>query len=248
MIPRPIQLLGIAVAAATMLATAYLMIMTTFMVYDDEGFVLMSLRRFLGGESLYDRVFSQYGPAPYLYHWLLTFAGSLELTHMFGRLVTLIHWVVCAGGVGWIAAQLSGRYRFTVGALAAFFAFNLLWQMIAEPSHPGSMIAAAIAVAAILAVNALRVGAFNRLAVVAGVTGAILVFTKINVGAFFVAGVGAFALTCTAWPDAWRKPAATIALVGLALLPWLLMAGHLGDPAMLGFALKASLSAALTAA
>ncbi|MBT5901702.1 MAG: hypothetical protein HOH58_06305, partial [Opitutaceae bacterium] len=42
---RAFKLLGIAVGTVALTGTAYLMIMTTFMIYDDEGFVLMSLRR-----------------------------------------------------------------------------------------------------------------------------------------------------------------------------------------------------------
>ncbi len=241
MTTRPAKWALVGTGVAGLGVTAYLMVMTTFMVYDDEGFVLMSLRRFLGGEPLYDAVFSQYGPAPYLYHWLLTLGGTVELTHMFGRLLTVIHWVTCAVSVGWIAAHLVERHRWATGVWASLFTFNLLWQMIAEPSHPGSMIAAVLAVTAAIAVGAIRRQAHAQVAGVLGGAGAILILTKINVGAFFIAGVGAFALVFTRWPPAWRKPAAGLALAGLAVLPWLLMAGNLHDPAMRGFALKASL-------
>lgn len=241
MIARLVQLGGVAVGVAGLLATAYLMIMTTFMVYDDEGFVLMSLRRFLAGDPLYDVVFSQYGPAPYLYHWIMTGGGTWELTHMFGRTLTLGHWVICAVGVGWMAYQFAGPHRGFAGIFAGLFSFNLLWQMVAEPSHPGSMIAAALTVAAGLAVGSIRRETPDRMAIALGLVGAVLVFTKINVGAFFISGVGAFALTCSAWPDRLRPPARWAGAAGLLVLPWLLMAGNLDDPAMLAFALKASL-------
>lgn len=244
MISRPVQLAGIALGVTGLLATAYLMIMTTFMVYDDEGFVLISLRRFLGGEPLYDQVFSQYGPAPYLYHWLVTLGGTIDLTHMFGRMLTMIHWVACAGGVGWVAARLVDRNRLVAGAFGSIFAFNLLWQMVAEPSHPGSMIAAMLTIAAVLMVESIRRRAFTGMAAALGLVGAVLVFTKINVGAFFITGIGAFALSYSAWPDGWRRPAQVTAAVGLLLLPWPLMAGNLHNPAMFAFAAKASLAGA----
>ena len=242
MTTRPLKLLGVAAGTVGLMATAYLMIMTTFMIYDDEGFVLMSLRRFLGGEALYDEVFSQYGPAPYLYYWCLTVAGSAELTHMFGRIVTVLHWVICALSIGWVSSRIVERHRFATGAFASMLSFNLLWQMIAEPTHPGSMIAVILAVSTAGMVKRVQSPQTQTLAVILGLTGAILVFSKINVGAFFIAGSGAFALCHTNWPESWRKPADIIALLGLFLLPWLLMAGNLDDPAMLGFALKASLA------
>lgn len=244
MTTRPFKLLGVAAGTVGLMATAYLMIMTTFMIYDDEGFVLMSLRRFLGGEALYDEVFSQYGPAPYLYYWGLTAAGSIELTHMFGRIATLMHWVICAVSMGWVAGRIVDQYRFATGAFATILSFNLLWQMIAEPTHPGSMVAAILAVSTAVLEGQVQSSRFKPLAIILGLTGAILVFTKVNVGAFFIAGTGAFALCHTNWPESWRKPADVFALLGLLLLPWLLMAGNLNDPAMFGFALKASLAGA----
>jgi hypothetical protein len=225
-------------------ATAYLMLMTTFMVYDDEGFVLMSLHRFLGGEALYDVVFSQYGPFPYLYHWLLTGGGTWELTHMFGRMVTLVHWLVCAVGTGWIAAQLAPQQRHLVGALGTLLAFNLLWQMVAEPTHPGSMISAVVVLATGAGVFALQQHRSLRLACLIGVTGAILFLTKVNVGLFFIAGAGAFALLHTDWSERWRPWARAGALLGLVATPWALMMANLTDPRVLGFALKSSLAGA----
>lgn len=53
----PLALLGaiLVVAGATQL-------FSTFMVYDDEGYVLFSLKTFAEGGGLYERVYSQYGP------------------------------------------------------------------------------------------------------------------------------------------------------------------------------------------
>ncbi len=237
-------LLVVALGSGSLCFTAYLMIMTTFMIYDDEGFVLMSLRQFLSGQPLYDTVFSQYGPTPYLYHWLLTGAGTWELTHVFGRWVTTVHWVTCAVMTGWIASRLVERHQLAVGGCASLISFNLLWQMVAEPSHPGSMIAATLALGTAIGVRALEQKRIRRLAALIGALAAALVLTKINVGLFFVASAGAFALLHSAWPKRWQTPARMGAGIGLAVLPWLLMAGNLSDPRMLAFAFKASLAGA----
>ena len=48
-----------------------------FMLYDDEGYVLISLKNFSLHGSLYDQVYSQYGPAFYLiYDALQRLLGS----------------------------------------------------------------------------------------------------------------------------------------------------------------------------
>ena len=48
--------------AAVLVAAGTWLLFTTFMVYDDEGYVLYSLRTYGEHGRLYDSVFSQYGP------------------------------------------------------------------------------------------------------------------------------------------------------------------------------------------
>jgi len=71
----PLALLGaiLVVAGATQL-------FSTFMVYDDEGYVLFSLKTFAEGGGLYERVYSQYGPFFFLLNQGLHFAG-LQFTN-----------------------------------------------------------------------------------------------------------------------------------------------------------------------
>src|SRR5689334_12876044 len=134
------QLVLTAVMGACLLATAYLLINTTFMFYDDEGYLLLTYRNFIEGGRLYDQIFSQYGPWPYLYHQLVTTVLHLPVTHMLGRSLTALHWVLCAMCAG---AAVAVSTRRTVAAVATTLAtFGFLWQMNSEPSHPGSLIAA----------------------------------------------------------------------------------------------------------
>ena len=55
--------LGLVLGVA-LLATAYLLINTTFMFYDDEGYLLLTYKNFIAGARLYDDIFTQYGPWP----------------------------------------------------------------------------------------------------------------------------------------------------------------------------------------
>ncbi len=54
--------------------TAYPAVMTTLAPYDDQGYIMMTLRSFLDGRVLYEEVHTQYGPAFYL------LSGSLHET------------------------------------------------------------------------------------------------------------------------------------------------------------------------
>lgn len=233
--------LGLLLGAA-LLVLAYLVINTTFMAYDDEGYLLVSIRHFLGGAPLYDEVFSQYGPWPFLYHQIVTGVLQQPLTHALGRNLTALHWVLCAMLCGAIAMRLTARHVAALGS--TLMAFCFLWQMNAEPSHPGSLAALMIALVAFAAITLHASGHWDRLGAVVGIAAALLLTTKINVGLLFVAGAGACALRMTDWPERWRRPAELLAGLGLIALPWVLMWGRLGVPWVQAFALHFSIAAA----
>jgi hypothetical protein len=229
--------LGVALAVA-----GYLLINTTFMPYDDEGFLLISLRNYLAGLRLYDDVFSQYGPWPYVYHQIVTtLLGGAPLTHTLGRALTLLHWVTMALLCGALAWRLA---RSQVAAVAAaIIAFGLTWQMVSEPSHPGSLISLLVAIAG-LVITTLP-GARRPALVYAalGIITACLLFTKVNVGLLMAAGVAAYALRFTPWPPAWRG----LAWLGPALLlapPWVLLKSQLSHGWAVALALQFTLAVA----
>lgn len=229
--------LGLALAG-----TAYLLVFTTFMFYDDEGYVLLTLRDYLAGGRLYDEIFTQYGPWPYLYHQIVSGVTQLPLTHTLGRYLTILHWVAAAGFCGAVAARLTGR---TVAAVVAMLAsFGLLWQMVSEPSHPGSLISLMVGAAMWLTV----VGPGDRRpALIFGGLGMLTTFlllTKVNVGLLLLAGWGCGLLRFTAWPERWRTPASVVATVGLLLVPWALMGRQLSGEWPLIFAFQFTLGAA----
>ncbi|MCW5549105.1 MAG: hypothetical protein KIT44_09095 [Opitutaceae bacterium] len=241
---RRLLLLGSwPVLAAAMLATAHLIINTTLMLYDDEGYVLLSLRDYLAGGRLYDEIFTQYGPWPFVYHQLVTAVLAEPLTHSLGRWLTAVHWTGCGLLAGATALRLTGR---PVAALATGAAvFSLLWQMNAEPTHPGSLIAVLVAGAVYAMARLPALTRPDMAAVWLGLTTALLCLTKINVGLLLLAGIGAAALRYTAWPQSWIRPAAIAALVGLLLVPWGLMGRKLDEPWVLLFALQFTLGAGL---
>lgn len=241
MIPRIARIALWSLLGAALTACAYLLISTTFMPYDDEGYVLISIRNYLAGLRLYDDVFSQYGPWPFVYHQMVTAATGGELTHTLGRMLTLGHWVVSALLCGMIGWKLT-RNQLAAGA-AAVIAFALCWQNTSEPSHPGSHIAFLVALAALITCGLPD----SRRPVVArallGVIIAFLLLTKINVGLLLAAGVACFGLRHTPWPDRWQRGARLLAAVGMLALPWVLMGRQLRLDWVVAFAVLFSLSA-----
>jgi len=214
---------GLLVLAAGMAVAGWLLMSTNFMIHDDEGYVLIGLRNFSAHGRLYDGVFTQYGPVPFLYydgwHRLLDW----PITNLFGRTLTLLHWVVAAFAAGLIAWRLSQRYWTALFTLVVVFGY--LWQMTWEPPHPGGLIALVTVMGLAVAVEALWRGRPALATLVLGLAGAALLLTKINVGLLWVCSSGAFLLLGTA-P---RGRGAWLAGTGLAVLPFILMRPLLGE-------------------
>src|SRR5436190_3740900 len=100
---RLIALLFAATAALLALAATKMMF-SAFMFYDDEGYVLISLRNFAAYGGLYRDVYSQYGPFPFVSYYGLQALG-IPLTHTVGRLIALGAWT----GTAWSCAVLVGH-------------------------------------------------------------------------------------------------------------------------------------------
>src|SRR3954451_8989217 len=74
----------------------YYRMFTDFSQYDDDGYVLITIRSLLNGQRLYDDVYTQYGPFYYLVHWpLYTFSG-LPLSHDAERMLAVAIWLLAA--------------------------------------------------------------------------------------------------------------------------------------------------------
>jgi len=230
-------------AAAAFTVAAAMLMFSAFMYYDDEGYVLISLKNFAEHGGLYREVYSQYGPFPFVfYHGLHTL--GLPFTHVAGRLVTLAAWAGCALGCAALVRRATRSFVLTLAVLAAVFPY--LWIMVSEPSHPGGLIAIAVAVAAAAGYRAIALGHPRAWALIAGGVAAALALTKINVGGFFV-------LSALAWillhheNIRVRRWAPAVVAMGSVLVPLALMRPMLGVEWIQTFALVFACSGAAAA-
>lgn len=209
------------------------LITTSFKVYDDEGYVLISLRNFCEGRGLYTEVFSQYGPAFYLYYKGLHALTGLTYDHSVGRLFTLIYWVASGLAAGGLTARLtSSRYA---GWAAAGLAFVALAPNINEPFHPGSLLALVSILAAWAGMEGIRLGS-ARMGVIVGVLGTFALLTKINVGLFILCPWGAWWLLTLSASLRWRRWIGRGVAAAVVAVPLVLMRAHLGQGWALGLA------------
>jgi hypothetical protein len=179
------------------------MLATTFRPYDDEGYFLLSLKHYFAGGHLYTKVFSQYGPFYFFIQKILFGLLQLPVNHDAGRLVTLICWLLSAGLAGYFIYRVSKN---TVLASAAGLGSMLLMRVVSEePGHPQQIILPIFMLACCASVSAGPIGLL-----LLGGLGAALLFTKINVGIFFLAAC-ALVLVC-------RFPAGRIRAIGAFFL------------------------------
>jgi hypothetical protein len=174
-------------AAVLLCALAWLghrLVFAQFQEYDDEGYLLVTVQQFLKGLPIYDQVYTQYGPAYYLWQQVLHTVFGIPVTHDATRLVTIAVWLTCAVLVGSIVWFLTKRQVLTViGTVAAFLH---LVQLAFEPGHPQEL--CTLGVLGALALTTWRLAERKHIGPAASmcVWGlvAVTAFSKINVGAF----------------------------------------------------------------
>lgn len=172
----------LAIAAVTLL-------FTTYMVYDDEGYVLYSLHLFSLHGGLYERVYSQYGPFFFLFNQVLHLGGAgLDFNNTSARVITAFYWLATTGLCGAMVWRVTRSHIAATTTSAAVFMH--LWAMTNEPSHPGGLIILLVSLAAWTGIAWQDEPPKRWLAL--GFLAAALCLTKINVGIFLIAGAGAW--------------------------------------------------------
>ena len=217
-----LEMLGwTAIAVATVWISVgyiYYTIFSLFQGYDDEGFILVSLKSFFQGKPLYDEIYSSFQPGFYVLHWLVFKVCPVPLCHDSIRLLTLVFWLG--------AATLNGliTFRLTSSALLALLvsvvSVRCLERFANEPGHPQ-----ALACMLVLAVVALLVFADSipprLLAASLGGLVALVLLVKINIGVFVLLPV---VLIFTSRRDGKIsfviKTTAAVAMMGLPVVLW----------------------------
>jgi hypothetical protein len=201
---------------------AYWQLFTTFMVYDDEGYVLVSLKHYSLQGGLYDRVYTQYGPFPYLLYDFLHSILGFEFNNTSGRWITLVNWVGSAAVCGSLVFSFTRSLVWSAFTLAASFLY--LSPMVNEPIHPGGLIAFVVAIGTWLGATLWQARRVRWFCVTLGGICGMLALTKINVGVFFGAAVVAWLAINGGSSRTSRNLIWALAL-GCTLLPFGLMRG-----------------------
>jgi hypothetical protein len=215
---------GFVLAAASLLvglaAIGYWMLFSNLALYDDEGYILISAREYFAHGGLYEFVYSQYGPAFFVLADGFQHLTGSPLDHTSARLLTLGLWLGAAGCCAALVQRQTASRALAGFTLTATFLY--LYFITDEPFHPGSLIIFVLALSVWVITELIDRGRLAGAVAVAGGTGALLVLTKINVGVFYIAGLGAWAVLQTVAPRV-RRTAGILVVVTLVLLAGALM-------------------------
>lgn len=212
----------VALAAA---AAAYFTLFSQFAPYDDEGTLLVTLKAFVHGETLYRNVYSEYGPFYYeLFGGLFALTGKAVTTDA-SRTIVVFVWVASSLLFGISAHRLTKSLALGVVGMGA--AFSALSVLAGEPMHPQGLCVLLFAAVALLLVFGPGGRAGWMGCACGGLLGALLM-TKVNLGAFAIAGIALAAVLVVPSLNRRRWFAWLVAVAYLAL-PFAMMARSLNE-------------------
>jgi hypothetical protein len=168
-------------AAGISVAFVYFKIFSIFQSYDDEGYILLSLKSFVAGKPLYDEVYSSFQPAFYVMYRLFFVLSGVSVCHDNIRFVTLVLWMLAAALNGLITRRLTGSG--VLSLVVVVISVRLLEPFANEPGHPQT-IACVLVQVIVACCTFTEAFARRRLAIGLGVLVGLTVLTKINIGVF----------------------------------------------------------------
>lgn len=214
--PTVVAICLYALVAMAAVVAAYFALFTQFAPYDDEGTLLVTLKAFANGGTLYSDIYTPYGPFYYeLFGGLFSLTGAAVTTDI-SRSLVLVLWVGTSFLYGLAAQRLSGRLLLGVTGMIA--AFGSLYALANEPMHPQILCVVLLGAFTLLA----AVGPTRRLAWAGAAAGALvaaLTLTKLNLGIFALAAVvlSAVLVVEPLQRRRWVRYPVIVAFVGLPL-------------------------------
>ncbi len=205
---------------------AYYRIFTGFSYWDDEGYMMMTVKEYLTGVRMYNDVISFYGPVYYLFNWLVRSISQTPVNHNTTRLTSAVVMVTCPLICAWIVMRFTKCIP--AAAAAHIITFRTLDIFAVEPGHPQELcllLLLGLAATGFLAADPRRRGISMALM---GAIAAALLLVKINIGVFAILAVAMAVLFQSPVTKLSCLARVAVAMAALAL-PVVLMKGHLDD-------------------
>jgi hypothetical protein len=234
---------GGSFAAVTALCAwlGYFTTFNSFAGWDDEGYLLSTLKQFAHHGGLYTHIYSAFGP--FYFEAFSTVFTWLPVTLDNGRVVTLVVGLLASLGFGVATTMFTRSVLAGVAAQVSTFILLIL-SFVDESMHPMVLVwllcAAALIALALIARGHRSVGC-----IVLGATVAALILSVVNVGAFAAIAVLFAGLALAPPVPQMRLPRAAAAAL-FVCTPFLLIvlaAGHTTESWAIKYALIVTLAA-----
>jgi hypothetical protein len=204
---------------------AYVEMFSHVRFYDDEGFVMVSVKSFIDGATLYDDA-PNYGPFYYLLAKFLYFLADVPVSHDATRLATIAFWLATAALTAGFVYRLTSSFAWTSISYLQTVVHG--WSLCNEPGHPQTLlIFLGIAVPFASAV----LGPRKAGSTVLGILAACITLTKINLGIFTLVALMVVYLGICARTLLMRAGFFASSVMAAAL-PFVLMRSHLSEWAL----------------
>ena len=194
-----------------------------FSSYDDEGYVMMSLSQLLQGQPLYDETYTQYGPAFFLTHAGIHQLFDIPISHDIFRMKMIVQWLMICLLSSFCVFRLTRSFALSLIGFVSVFC--LLERFCFEPGHPQEFAALGVAVVAALATLVREENRNHFVFALFAVVAALLVLTKINIGAMLVFGL-AISMVCSSKRSPFTKLLGGGLIVAGCLLPVSILTKH----------------------
>jgi len=218
---------------------AYYRMFTGFSYWDDEGALMVTVKQYLGGMKLYNQISVSYGPIYYFYNYLLRTLSATAVTHDVVRMSSLLPWLLTAFVCAWIVYRLTGSL--VLSSFAHLLVFFTLTFFCNEPGHPQELcilLLVCLPAAGILS----SIPRWHLLGIVLlGTLTALLVFVKVNIGAFAFLATSLAILAHSPKTRLSRLSCIALGAAGV-FAPAVLMKAHLGDPSARLYAVLVTVS------
>lgn len=218
----------LAVISAFVVSTyswLYYAMFTKFHIYDDEGYLLLTVRQFVHGGGLYEKFQSLYGPFYYFYNWIVHKIMHFPVTHNITRLQTVFEWTAVCVLSSLLVRQVTGSIILSV--LVFLQMIPATYNLTNEPGHPQGILIVSIVAFFVVWFSYLKNTQKRVPLLIASILCATVFMNKLHIGTFLFCSV---VLTITCHGNV--KPLLRICLkwlipAALIVAPYMIMHRHL---------------------
>jgi hypothetical protein len=228
-------------AVAACVGAGFFELFTTFLDYDDEGWLLLGNQLFIDGNRPYSDMPILNGPAwlaiTALMHGLL----GVPVDHEAVRYMTLVNWLLLSGAAALLTRLMGTARGFPL--LAFLLSFLFLRSIANEPGHPQAIVAL-LMLASVVAVSAADERQSRGAWILAGVATGTTFLIKHNAGAFCAAASAVVLAGSFAYGRGQQRTLRAAFTAGSFLAPFALMYPLLSNRDCLAFAAVSGLATA----